>query len=117
METNDNVLASPDDYLGYAEDYDQSTQEQTDESENIEVEIISAAKEIIEHEQDRKLVNDRINAVYSRLEAKGVPKLALKDSLKFLRMTEEQRLIYDNAVLVSRRACGIPIQVDMFDKQ
>ena len=83
--------------------------------EDIEQEIVKAAKEIIELEQDKKDLSDKINAVFQRMQHKGICKPAMKDTLRNIKYTEEERLIYDNSIAIARRACGIPLQVDMFN--
>lgn len=77
--------------------------------------IVEACQEVIDLKQDRKLINASIQEVIERMESEGIPRAAFKNTLRELEYTEEQRIAYDTAITVTRRAVGIPIQVDMFD--
>ena len=76
--------------------------------------IVDAAQIIVDLQADRKLINAQIQEQYERLAAEGVPKTATKRLMGDLKYDQEQRDKHDKALSIARQACGIPVQVDMF---
>lgn len=85
-------------------------------SPELDQEIVEAVQDIIEYKQQRKEINANIQAVIERMEAKGIPRAAFKNTVRESEYTEDQRKAFDNAVVVTRRAMGIPVQTDLFER-
>ena len=49
------------------------------------------------------------------MEQKLIPKKVLKSAMNQMELSDQERALYDNAVMITRRALGIPLQLDMFE--
>lgn len=79
--------------------------------------IIDAATEIVKLQETIKKFNKSKNEIYERMESQGIPKQSLKDTIRVLSLTAEQRLIYDSGTMIARQACGVPVQSDLFNHE
>lgn len=78
--------------------------------------INKAVDEIIDLQTQRKTLNAQVQEIIERMETKGIPRAALKATVRKMKFTEDQRRAYDTAMLITCSAVGIPIQADIFDK-
>ena len=70
--------------------------------------------EIRTKQDDRKSINEGIASIISNLEAKGISRQAVKESLKRLKMSEDQRLERDASYALCVKALEIGEQPDLF---
>lgn len=78
-------------------------------------EIVETAQLIIDLQQERKLINAQIQEQYEKLETRGIVKTAFKTGIKDLTFDQVQRDKHDRGLSIVRKACGIPVQADMFE--
>lgn len=97
-------------------DENESTIPELVPSPELDQEIVEAVQAIVEYNQQRKEINANIQAVIERMEAKGIPRAAFKNTVRESEYTEDQRKAFDNAVVITRRAMGIPVQTDLFER-
>ena len=93
---------------------EQETTPPLEDTPELRTEIVEAAQKIIDLQQERKVINAEIQENYERLESKGIVKAAFKTTIKDLKYDQEQRDKYDQSLNIARKACGIPIQADLF---
>jgi uncharacterized protein (UPF0335 family) len=68
----------------------------------------SAAKKINAKKEERKAINDDINALRQDLAARGIPKAAFDMALKYMNWDEDKRKGWDAAFALAREAIGLP---------
>ena len=87
-----------------------------DNMEPIKAEIRDAREEVDALKEERASINDKIKAVRSNLETKGIKKEAFNMALRYMDWDEDKRRGFDLAYAVVREALGAAVdaQGDLF---
>jgi len=98
QETNDSILAQPD--------------------ESFLQELRDAASEMDSINDQRAELNAAKRAIVERLQAQyGCNRHAMKAAIQYCKLDEDKRENFDLTYQVTRRALGAPVQHDLFDAQ
>lgn len=81
----------------------------------LQKECATAMREIKTGETKRSEINNQIQAVRERMEAKGISKKALAMAIQVSKMNEDDLDGFDTAYLILRKAIELPVQSDMFN--
>lgn len=82
--------------------------------EMLDAAIVKACKGIVDIKAKVKLLNAKKATIVEGMEAKGIPRKALANTLSNMEMTEDQRKAHDLGVIIARKAVGLPVQAEMF---
>lgn len=83
--------------------------------EKLEKDITTGVEKIEKLKLQRTSVNEKIAAVRSDLEAKGIKKEALDMAMKYLNWDDDKREGFDLAYSLVRNAMGSPLKTDQMD--
>jgi uncharacterized protein (UPF0335 family) len=87
------------------------------DTSKIDKEIVAAQAKIEKIEDERAAMNADKKSIIERLEVRGINKHALKLAFRYAKMDSKQREGFDVAYKVVRRAIGLPLQGDLFERQ
>jgi uncharacterized protein (UPF0335 family) len=79
--------------------------------------IVDAVERLNVLSSEQAANNAEKSSIKERLEAKGLPRKALKMAMDYVAMSDEQRKAFDAALLVIRAALGVPLQTDLLASQ
>lgn len=66
--------------------------------------------------EKREAINDKISAIRTDMQAKGIPKAAFDMAMKYLNMDPDKREGFDVAYEIVREAIELPVQRDLFEE-
>jgi len=83
-------------------------------SKKLNSDIVSAVEKIIQLKSDRTILNSKIKEIVEGLEAKGILRDALNDTIKKMEWTDAKRESYSLGCKLSGNALGIMEQTELF---